>query len=677
VLFSSYDIAGIHFRWRPFPGAEQEKGVYMKLAMKYKAMREKMGSSYMPRTRHIDQNGWAEYTNRLFLESSPYLLQHAHNPVNWYPWGDEAFDTARKKGIPVLLSVGYSTCHWCHVMEEESFENIEIASYINKNYIAVKVDREERPDVDAVYMSAVQAITGRGGWPMTVWLNYDKKPFYGGTYFPAQDGDRGASMGFLTILYKLKQFYDDNPEQVQNAGVEITRAIQKSLSPAAEEEIKREKIYKTAILYFKSVYDKTNGGVIGAPKFPNTMPVRLLLKLYCRTSDRYLIEIAEQTLVKMAHGGIYDQVGGGFHRYSTDDKWFVPHFEKMLYDNALLVMAYLDGFQVTKNPLFKQIVEETLLYIKRDMTSYRGGFFSATDADSLTPDGKSDEGHYFTWTYEELIEALGEKEGGIVAHYYNITESGNFEGRNIFNINASFKTAAKDMGISEELFLRTVSRARSTLCRLRNKRALPLRDEKILTAWNGLMISAFARAGLILGNHDYIDTAKKAASFILQNLFSRNRLLRTYKDEKAYLKAYLDDYAFFTAALLDLFEADPDPLWITKAVELDTTLNVFYEDKKAGGFFMTANDHETLIAREKPGSDGATPSGNAVAAMNLFRLAKFTGKKEYRDRGERCMNAFSAIFDKNPAMVSEMMLALDFSLDRSKEIVVVSLADKK
>jgi uncharacterized protein len=653
-------------------GIQKTKGIDMELTMKFQVLKEKRGTSYKPRTKHLDQDGWAQYTNRLFLESSPYLLQHAHNPVNWYPWGDEAFETARKKGLPILLSIGYSTCHWCHVMEEESFEDIEIATYINENYIAIKVDREERPDIDAIYMSAVQAITGRGGWPMTVWLTPDRKPFYGGTYFPARDGDWGISMGFLTILHKIKEYYNNNPKQIKQAGIDITNVIQKNLSPAKGGQAPSQQAFKISIQHLKNSYDKINGGIAGAPKFPSTMPIRLLFRLYYNTGDKALLEMTEQTLIKMAQGGIYDHVGGGFHRYSTDDKWLVPHFEKMLYDNALLVMAYLDGFQITGNTLFKQIVDETLLYMQRDMTESDGGFFSATDADSLTSEGKNDEGYYFTWTPSELANILGKEDADVVTQYFEVTKSGNFEGRNILNIKTSLKIAAQNRKISEEALFNTISNAKSKLYKERNKRPAPLRDEKILTSWNGLMISAFARSGLIFQNQDYIDTAKEAAHFILKNLYKNKRLFRSYKDGKANHKAYLDDYAFFTAALLDLFEADPDPLWIATAIELDHTLSDLYEDKTEGGFFMTANDHENLIAREKPGIDGALPSGNAIAAMNLFRLAKFTSNNTYTKRGKKTLEAFSAIFESNPAILSEMMLALDFSLATPKEIVIVS-----
>ena len=648
----------------------------MELQEQIRAMEKQRGPNYKPRTKHLEKNGRAKYTNRLFLESSPYLMQHAHNPVNWYPWGDEAFKTAKEKGLPILMSIGYSTCHWCHVMEEESFEDIEIATYLNENYIAIKVDREERPDVDAIYMSAVQAITGQGGWPMTVWLTTDRKPFYGGTYFPARDGDRGAPTGFLTLLGKVKESYDQKPDLIRQTSTDLAEAIQKMLAPEKGDAKPMEPVLRTAVVQLKDRYDKINGGVRGAPKFPSSMPVRLLLRYYRRTLDKTVLEMAEQTLFKMAAGGIYDQVGGGFHRYATDEKWLVPHFEKMLYDNALLVMAYLEGFQVTGHKEFQQVVDETLLYIKRDMTAPDGGFYSATDADSLTQDGESEEGYYFTWTKKELEAVLGKKNADVVGRYFGVTRSGNFEGRNILNIKLSAAIVAQDLKISEDALSGIISDAKLKLYTQRNRRPVPLRDEKILTAWNGLMISAFARSGLVLGNPDYIRTAKNAANFILNNLYKDKQLFRSYKDGKARHNGYLDDYAFFIASLLDLFEADPDPYWFESAVALEKFMSDHFEDKTDGGYFMTADNHENLIAREKPGYDGAVPSGNAIAVMNLFRLYEFTTNDDYRKRALETLTAFSRLFEFNPLSVSEMLPALDYSLDSPKEIVIVSSKEK-
>jgi uncharacterized protein YyaL (SSP411 family) len=647
-------------------------GIDPELLARYQAVRKEKGVAYKPRTRHLDASGEARFANRLFLESSPYLLQHAHNPVNWYPWGDEAFEAARQKNRPVLLSIGYSTCHWCHVMEEESFEDLEIAAFLNAHYIAVKVDREQRPDVDAIYMSAVQAITGRGGWPMTVWLTPDRKPFFGGTYYPARDGDRGARMGFLTLLQKVREGYDQKPEAIRQAGTQLADVIQRMLAPQKGGRPPLEPVLHNAVNFQKTRYDGTNGGVAGAPKFPSTMPVRLLFRYYRRTGDETALEMARHTLEKMAAGGLYDQAGGGFHRYATDNRWLVPHFEKMLYDNALLVMAYLEGFQVTGSPLFEQVVVETLDYVKRDMTAPEGGFYTATDADSLTPTGETEEGYYFTWTPRELEAALGEKDAVVAARYFDVTAAGNFEGRNILNRKDPAATVAADLGVSTKILDHKIALAKPRLYAYRNRRPAPLRDEKIITAWNGLMISAFARSGLLLDRPDYVLTARKAARFVLEKLYHNNRLQRSYTNGRAGQRAFLDDYAFFSAALLDLFEADPDPFWLETVLALDKSLADYYEDRTGGGFFMTANDHESLIAREKPGYDGALPSGNAVAVMNLLRLAEFTTNDDYRQRAARATAAFAAIFDRNPQALSEMLLALDFSLDATREIVIVT-----
>jgi len=414
------------------PGAEKFDQA---LINKIKRAQSQKGKHYIPRTKHLTNTGQAKYSNRLFLESSPYLLQHAHNPVNWYPWGDAAFAAAARLNRPVLLSVGYSTCHWCHVMEEESFEDIEIATYINENFIAIKVDREERPDIDAIYMAALNAMGMNGGWPMNVWLTPQREPFYGGTYFPARDGDRGAAIGLLTLLQQLKQTYQFQPESIAQASQTIVSAIKENLRSEAVSGVPDIKILHRAISYYKNNFDEFYGGMKQAPKFPSTTPIQFLLRYYKQTGDKNVLHIAELTLDKMAGGGMYDQVGGGFHRYSTDNEWLVPHFEKMLYDNALLVVDYIEAYQLTGNIRYKQIAEDILYYVKREMTSANGGFYSATDADSLTPEGERGEGYYFTWKKDEIIKVLGEKKAETIFKYYAVTGGGNFEGRNILKIN--------------------------------------------------------------------------------------------------------------------------------------------------------------------------------------------------------------------------------------------------
>ncbi len=634
--------------------------------------------SYRPRTRHLRADGSPRYTNRLFLESSPYLLQHAHNPVNWYPWGDEAFDTARRLGRPVLLSVGYSTCHWCHVMEEESFDDEEIARYINENYVIVKVDREERPDIDAIYMSAVQALTGSGGWPMTVWLTPDRKPFFGGTYFPARDGDRGAVIGFLTLLHKLKEAYVLQADKVSESSVRLTQAIRQRLAPdPGRKMLPDARVLEEAAAYYRSRYDSAHGGLAGAPKFPSSLPVRFLLRYHRRTRDAGILRMASETLQGMAAGGIHDQVGGGFHRYSTDAQWLVPHFEKMLYDNALLATTYLEGYQATGNEAFARLTRDILRYIERDMTSPQGAFYSATDADSATPDGRRAEGWFFTWTPEEIRAAVGTQRAQSVEAYYAVTATGTFEGRNILHAPRPFAAVALALGLPPVRVQSVVEESRELLYAARAKRPPPLRDEKILAAWNGLMIGAYARAALVLGDERYAQAAQRAADFVLTKMRRDGRLQRSYKDGQARHDGYLDDYAFLIAGLLDLYESTGVPRWLREAIALDAILERLYEDEQQGGFFMTSADHESLLAREKPAYDGAEPSGNSVQALNLLRLHEFTTDDRYRQRAERALEAFGERMAQAPAALSEMLLAADFRLDTPKQVVIVAPASRK
>jgi uncharacterized protein YyaL (SSP411 family) len=653
----------------PLPGAAPYPA---ELLARLADARAGLGPGYEPRTRHRGADGWAKYTNRLFLESSPYLLQHAHNPVDWYPWGDAAFEEARRRGVPVLLSVGYSTCHWCHVMEEESFEDEEIARVLNERYVAIKVDREERPDVDAVYMTAVQAMSGRGGWPMTVWLTPDRRPFYGGTYFPARDGDRGTGTGFLTLLLRLRETYDAEPDRVAAAAAELVQHIERELVPrAGPGALPGTDVLERAMKQYAAGFDAKNGGMTGAPKFPSNLPIRFLLRHHRRTNDEQALKMATLTLDKMAAGGLHDQVGGGFHRYSTDARWLVPHFEKMLYDNALLTLAYLEAHQVTGNPEFARVARELLRYVEREMTSPDGAFHSATDADSLTPDGRREEGLFFTWTPAELTGALGQERAAVVAAYYGVTAGGNFEGRNILHVPRSLAEVARELGKTAGDVQTTVHEAREVLYRERAQRPAPLRDEKILASWNGLMISAHAVAAQVLDDAAYARVASRAADFVLRNLREDGRLRRSFKDGRARHNAYLDDYAFVTAALLDLFEASGERRWIEEALALDRVLEEFHEDKVGGGFFTTSTDHEALLAREKPRYDGAEPSGNSVAVLNLLRLHELTTDDRYRRRAERALAAFHATLAESPRALSEMLLAVDFYLDTPKEIVIV------
>ena len=652
----------------PLPGAEPFDTALIDQLERMKKMR---GKKYVPRTRHMTPDGFARYTNRLFLESSPYLLQHAHNPVNWYPWGNEAFEAASRLNRPVLLSVGYSTCHWCHVMEEESFEDEEIARYLNENYISVKVDREERPDLDAVYMTAVQALTGRGGWPMTVWLTPDRKPFYGGTYFPARDGDRGAPAGFLTLLEKIRDVYHAQPERIGRAGQQVTAVIRERLKPEKGGPIPGSALLHRTVDVYRKSYDPIHGGLQGAPKFPSSLPVRLLLRYYRRTGDQDVLSMVRTTLEKMAAGGIYDQVGGGFHRYSTDEKWLVPHFEKMLYDNALLSMAYLEGYQATGDPEFKKILEEILSYVNREMTAPEGGFYSATDADSKTPGGDREEGYFFTWNRDELVEVLGDGLAGKAAEYFGMTGNANFEGRFIPHVPSSATGRLTGDDKSEKSWEAELTTIKKQLYRHRSQRPRPLRDEKILTSWNGLMISALARAGMVLDKPIYTERAVRAARFIISDLSRNGRLFRSFKDDRVGHPGFLDDYAFFTAALLDLYEATADTEWFEKALVLDNVLQEEFEDPENGGFFMTPSAGEGLIAREKPHTDGAEPSGNSIALMNLMRLHTYTFDDRFRRRYEKGLAAFLGNDTSMSPALSEMLMALDYHLDAPKEIVIV------
>ncbi len=643
----------------------------MNLSKQFENMKIKRGPDYKPRTRHLGPDGWAKYTNRLFLESSPYLLQHAHNPVDWHAWDDEAFELARDRNCPLLLSVGYSTCHWCHVMEEESFEDEEIAGFINQNYVAVKVDREERPDVDAVYMTAVQALTGRGGWPMTVWLTPDRKPFFGGTYYPARDGDRGGHVGFLTLLQKIKESYDQRRELITQSSTQVTEAVQRILKAGSNGSLPGETIFQTAMEAYRERFDPVDGGLNGAPKFPSTLPVRLLFRFGRRNPDSDVLDMARLTLDKMADGGMYDHVGGGFHRYSTDTQWLVPHFEKMLYDNALLAQDYIEAYQVFGDERYRRTAEETLQYVQQDMTDPHGGFYSATDADSLTPGNDMEEGYFFTWTATELESTLGRDLAAIVSRYYSVGAVPNFEGRHILHRKTPAADIARQLNISAQELSQAIKRAKSLLKAEREQRPLPLRDEKILAAWNGLMISAFARAGFILNNSSYLESAANAAEFILKHMVTDGRLHRSYKEGRARHPAYLDDYAYFIASLLDLYEATHAIHWLEKALELENILAEQYEDREGGGFFMTGNDHEALIAREKPAVDGALPAGNAVAILNLLRMGMFTADNAYTTRAEKALTSLSSSLTTNPTAFAGLLTALDFLLDQTRDIIIV------
>jgi len=628
------------------------------------------GPGYEPRTHH-QEDGVPRFVNRLILETSPYLLQHAHNPVNWFPWGPEAFDEARREGKPVLLSIGYSTCHWCHVMERESFEDLEIAAYINEHYVAIKVDREERPDLDEVYMRAVQMMTGRGGWPMTVVLTPDREPFFGGTYFPPRDGARGARQGFLSILTDLATRYANERDVLIADAARMSRRLAESSQYAPAAAVPGPEVMVQTAGWLARSFESRFGGFGRAPKFPQPSRVLFLMRYYRRTRDPGALHMIEHTLDQMYRGGMYDHVAGGFHRYSTDERWLVPHFEKMLYDNAQLVVAYTEAWQLTDDAAYRMVASEVLDYVIREMTNPQGGFYSATDADSMTPSGHSEEGWFFTWTPDELATVLGAERARVVSAVYGVTPSGNFEGRNILHRPRHDDTVAAELGIDVPTLLSTVASSRTDLYQVRSRRPAPLRDDKVLTAWNGLMISAFARAAIAFSSDRYQEVARRAAQFILDELRADDgRLLRSHLDDRARHNAYLDDYAFFTAALIDTYEATGDVGFLREAVTLARLLDAHHLDPQ-GGWYTTSDDHEELLVRDKPSRDGALPSGNAVAIANALRLAELTGDHEHREVAERALSAFSEPMRRFGGGMPLTLAALDYYLDVPREIVVV------
>ena len=640
--------------------------------------KQKVTSSQKPRTRHLDSKGKALFTNPLSLEKSPYLLQHAHNPVHWNPWSESAFEKAKTENKPVLLSIGYSTCHWCHVMEEESFEDLEIAKYINEHYIAIKVDKEERPDLDSVYMHSIQMMTGQGGWPLTLWLTPNKVPFYGGTYFPPRTGDRKASIGFLPLLKELIKVFNEKQEEISKESVPLQEAIQKALCPdLSSNQIPGSEVFQTAHQQLQKKWDLFYGGIRGAPKFPSSFPLRFLLRCPTKAPDQSSLQATRIFLTGMQRGGLQDHVGGGFHRYSTDEKWLVPHFEKMLYDQALLSMAYLEACQFLCEKKYGETAKNILDYVIRDMTSPEGGFYSATDADSLSPpDGNTKEGYYFTWTPKEIDQVLEKKSAEFIKEYYGVTEEGNFEGRNILFTSMELETMAKKFSLSPSEARELLESSRKKLYEARQKRPLPLRDEKILSGWNGLMISALVYGSSVLNDKKYLLQGEKTAKFILDNMKKQEKLYRSWKKGTAYGMAYLDDYAFFIASLLDLFEWTGNIQWLKEAIQLDQILEKDFEDKEKGGFFMTAHSYESLIAREKPCYDGAEPSGNSVVVRNLLRLNQLTGKSLYKKRAEKALKAFGSAIKKNPLSFSELLVSLDCYHSRVPEIVFVFPKDK-
>ncbi|NOZ21884.1 MAG: thioredoxin domain-containing protein [Planctomycetes bacterium] len=610
-----------------------------------------------------------KHANRLIDSTSPYLLQHAHNPVDWYPWGPEALERAKKEDKPIFLSIGYSACHWCHVMERESFENDEIANIMNEHFICIKVDREERPDLDAIYMNAVQLMTGSGGWPMSVFLTPDLEPFFGGTYFPPED--RYGRAGFKRVLLSVAQVYREKRGEIEQRAGRLRGALSKLGGSAAGKGALTGKPIEQAVRELAGEFDPAWGGFGQAPKFPQASVIRLLLRHHKRTGDEEALRMATVTLDRMACGGIYDHLGGGFHRYSTDREWLVPHFEKMLYDNAQLAAVYLDAYQLTGKPLYRRVAKETLDYVLRDMTDESGGFHSTRDADS-----EGEEGKYYVWDCEEALGILGEEDGALFCEYYGVTESGNFEGRSILHVPLSIKKFAKKRGKGEAAVQSRLDHMRRRLLTVRDERVAPGKDDQILTDWNGLTISALARGYHVLGDETYRAAAEKAAEFILTKMKSGNRLLHAYRKGRSHIDANLDDYAYMTAALVDLYEATFDVRWIEEAKALANDMIKNFRDDANGGFFFTPEGRADLIVRNKSAHDGATPSGNAVAALALLRLAALTDDAALNETAVRTLRAFKVQMERSPAGYASLLAALDFHLGPVKEVVVCGEEDR-
>ena len=602
-------------------------------------------------------------TNRLANEKSPYLLQHAHNPVDWYPWSEESFEKAEELDRPIFLSIGYSTCHWCHVMERESFEDREVAKLLNEHFVSVKVDREERPDVDHIYMTVCQAMTGRGGWPLTVIMTPDRKPFYAGTYFPKES--KHGLPGLMDVLRTVTRKWEGNRAEIDRISDSIVDSIEPHLHTSRKGDL-QEPVLHEGYQVLRDSFDGQYGGFGQAPKFPTPHNLGFLLRYWRWTGEEQALAMVEKTLQSMHDGGIYDHLGYGFSRYSVDREWLVPHFEKMLYDNALLATAYLECYQATGDEGYGRVADEIFQYVLRDMTSSEGGFYSAEDADS-----EGEEGKFYVWSPAEIREALGEEMGDRFCQWYGVTEEGNFEGKNILNRIGRDAEGADSREWQEEL-----EQARVRLLATRDERVRPHKDDKILTSWNALMITALARGSRILGNKDYLDSAVRAARFIWSQLRDdRGRLMARYRDGESAHLGYVDDYAFLIRSLLDLYDADMKPIWLERAIHLQDEQDRLFWDDEAGGYFFYGTDAEELLARPKMFHDGAVPSGNSVSALNLFHLGRLTAEEAYGSRGEQLLESFSGEISRQPAGYGHALSATLFALFPGREVVVASERD--
>ncbi len=626
---------------------------------------------------HSARSESSSVSNRLIREKSPYLLQHAHNPVDWYPWGEEAFTKARSEDKPIFLSIGYSTCHWCHVMEKESFEDPGTAELMNRHFVSIKVDREERPDLDGVYMRYVMATTGSGGWPMTVFLTPDKKPFYGGTYFPPQD--RSGAPGFKNLLAGIAEAWKTRHKEILESADSAVNYLQRDMSGTAPGSPLAPDIFSQYFLSCASSFDPLWGGFGQAPKFPRSHALSLLLRLAHRGGDDRALEMAEKTLQAMAKGGMHDQLGGGFHRYSTDGQWRIPHFEKMLYDQALLSVTYLEAYQATHKPFYAAIARETLDYVLERLTEPEGGFYSAEDADSsdVSEPSQKKEGAYYVWTAKEIRTLLGDPAAKIFFYRTGCQDGGNalqdpygeLKEKNTLYEAHTLEETAEHFHVSPLEVRRILEEARQKLLTVRNARPHPHRDDKVLSDWNGLMIKAFALASSVLEEDRYRQAAVRAGAFISTTMTSKEgRLWHRFRDGDVAIAGHLDDYAFMTEAYLSLYETTLDPIWLERAVQTtDTMLDLFY-DEAHGGFFFTAKDSERLIARTKEIYDGAVPSGNSVATLALLKLERATGNERYRRAADATLNFFAAEITASSVQFPQMLMALEFAFGPSSEI---------
>jgi len=610
--------------------------------------------------------------NRLISEKSPYLLQHAYNPVEWFPWGEEAFTKARQEDKPIFLSIGYSTCHWCHVMEKESFEDEETARLINDTFVSIKVDREERPDIDHIYMVVCQMMTGGGGWPLNVIMTADRKPFFAGTYFPKET--RPGRIGMIDLSHRIKELWTNKREDVLQSAGKVMAAL-RQVPDESPGEVLGTDVLDAAYRQLAQRFDVRHGGFSQAPKFPTPHNMLFLLRYWKRTGDRRALEMVEQTLDSMRLGGIYDQVGFGFHRYSTDDRWLVPHFEKMLYDQAMLAMTYTEAYQATGKPSYAKTAQEIFTYVLRDMTSEQGGFFSAEDADS-----EGEEGKFYVWKLEEIQRALDDRQRDLAIAAFGLQQAGNFKeeatgrltGNNILYLRRPAEKLAADFNLSDAGLESLLEQTRQELFESREKRIHPHKDDKILTDWNGLMIAALSQGYQVFHKPEYLDAAKRAADFILGTLRTSDGLtLHRYRDGEAGMPAHVDDYAFLVWGLLDLYEAGFEVRYLKSAQNLTQELLDRFWDASAGGFFFTADDGEQLILRKKEIYDGATPSGNSVAMLNLLRLARITGDPELEHRAHLIGRTFSGNVRQFPSGYTQLLAALEFAQGPSHEVVIV------